>query len=70
MDSNHTFLAVISLDSALNNDGNYYPQVFWREYKYIDKKVIKHINYNFRDFSDSDESDEEQFFFNNALYFF
>ena len=28
MDSNHTCLAVISLDSALNKNGNYYPQVF------------------------------------------
>ena len=27
VDSNHTCLAVISLDSALNKDGNYYPQV-------------------------------------------
>ena len=25
VDSNHTFLAVISLDSALNKNGNYYP---------------------------------------------
>ena len=28
VDSNPTCLAVISLDSALNKDGNYYPQVF------------------------------------------
>ena len=28
VDSNHTVLAVISLDSDLNKDGNYYPQVF------------------------------------------
>ena len=28
VDSNHTCLAVISLDSALNKDRNYYPQVF------------------------------------------
>ena len=26
--SNHSCLAVISLDSALKNDDNYYPQVF------------------------------------------
>ena len=25
MDSNHTCLAIVSLDSALNKDGNYYP---------------------------------------------
>ena len=28
MDYNHTCLAVISLDSALKKDENYYPQVF------------------------------------------
>ena len=28
VDSNHTCLAVISLDSALKKDGNYYPQFF------------------------------------------
>ena len=28
VDSNHTFLEVISLDSALKKDENYYPQVF------------------------------------------
>ena len=27
-DSNHTYLAVISLDSALKKDENHYPQVF------------------------------------------
>ena len=33
VDSNHTFLAVISFYSALNKDGNYYPQVVLKEYK-------------------------------------
>ena len=28
LDSNHACLAVIGLDYALNNDDNYYPQVF------------------------------------------
>ena len=28
VDSNHTCLAVISLDSALKNDDNYYPKCF------------------------------------------
>ena len=37
-DSNHTCLAVISLDSALKKDENYYPQVFLKECKYIEKK--------------------------------
>ena len=59
VDSNHTCLAVISLDSALKKDENYYLQVFLKECKYIEKKVIRHNNSNLRDFSSSDESDEE-----------
>ena len=60
MDFNHTCLAVISLDSALNKDDNYYPEVFLNECKYIDKKVIRHINDNLSDFSySSGDSDEE-----------
>ena len=31
LDSNHTCLAVKSLNSALKKDGNYYPQVFLKE---------------------------------------
>ena len=38
VDSNHACLAVISLDSAFKKDGNYYPQVFLKEFKYIEKK--------------------------------
>ena len=38
VDSNHTCLAVISLDSALKKDENYYPQVFLKECKCIEKK--------------------------------
>ena len=59
VDSTHTCLAVISLDSALKKDENYYPQVFLKECKYIEKKVIRHINDNLSDFSSDDESDEE-----------
>ena len=59
MDSNHTYLAVIGLDTALKKDENYYPQVFLKECKYIEKKVITLINSNLSDFSPSDESDEE-----------
>ena len=58
VDSNHTCLAVISLDSALNKDGNYYPQAFLKEYKYTEKKVIRHINDNLSDFSSDDNSDD------------
>ena len=38
IDPNHTCLAAISLDSALNKDRNYYPQVFLKECKHIEKK--------------------------------
>ena len=40
MGSNHTCLAVISLDSAFKKDENYYPKVFLKECKCIEKKVI------------------------------
>ena len=59
MDSNHTCLAVISLDSALKRDENYHPQVFLKECKYIEKKVIRHINEILNDFSSDDESDKK-----------
>ena len=59
VDSNHTYLSVISLDSALKKDENYYQQVLLKECKYIEEKVIRHINDNLSDFSYSDESDEE-----------
>ena len=62
MYDNGTFLAVISLDSALKKDGNYYTQPFLKECKYIEKEVISHINDKMSDFSaddDSDDSDEE-----------
>ena len=50
-DSNHTCLAVISLDSALKKGDIYYPQVFLKEYKYIEEKVVRHIHDNLSDFS-------------------
>ena len=40
VDSNHTCLAVISLDSALKKDANYDPQVFFKECKYIEKNLM------------------------------
>ena len=63
VDSNYTCLAVISLDSALKEEGNYYPQEFLKDCIYIKKKVIIHINDNLNDFSSSDYSnysDEEE----------
>ena len=57
---NHACLAVTSLDSAPKRDDNYYPQVFLNECEYIEKKVVRNINDNLSDFSNSsDESDEE-----------
>ena len=38
VDSNHTSLEGISLDSALKKDESYYPHVFLKEYKYIEKE--------------------------------
>ena len=60
VNSNHTCLGVISLDSAINKDGNYYPQVVLKECKYIKKKVIRHIIDDLESFSDGyNDSDEE-----------
>ena len=54
-----TCLAVITLDSALKKDYNYYLKVFLKECKYIERKVVRHIHENSCDFSSSDESEEE-----------
>ena len=57
VDSNR--LVVMSSNSTLKKDGNYYPQVFLKECKYIEKNVIRHINDNLSDcFSDDDSSEE------------
>ena len=60
VDFNHTCLAVISLDSGLKKDENYYPQVLLKEGKYIEEKIIRHIIDDLESSSDdSDDSDEE-----------
>ena len=62
VDSNHTCLAVISLDSAVKKGKSYYPRVILKKCKYIEKKVIRYTNDNLSDFSffnESDDSDEE-----------
>ena len=41
--SNYTCLAVITIDSALKKDENYYPQVFLKECKYTEKEVIRQV---------------------------
>ena len=60
VDSYHTCLGVINLETTLKKDTNYYPQGFLKECKYTAKNVIRHINDNLSDFSsDDDESDKE-----------
>ena len=51
------------MDSACKKDDNYYPQVFLKECKYIEKKVVRYVHDNLSDFSSSGESDEEKIFF-------
>ena len=67
MDSNHTYLAVISLDSAPKKDENYYLQVFLKECKCIKEKVIRHITDDLENSSDSDESSVRLMIFKNGL---
>ena len=57
--SDHTSLAVMTIDSILKKDGNYYPQTYLKECKYVEKVLIKHIIEDLElPFADSDESDE------------
>ena len=37
VDPNRTYLAVITLDSAVKKNDKYYPQVFLKDCKYIEK---------------------------------
>ena len=60
VDSNNTCLAVITLDSALEKDVNFYLQVLLKECKYIEKKVVRHIHDNLSDFSSSDYPDDSK----------
>ena len=57
VDSNHACLAVISLYFTLR--GELLSTNVFKKCKYIEKNVIRHINYNLSDFSSPDESDEE-----------
>ena len=59
IDSNHTFLAVINLDSTIKKVENYFLQVFLKQCKDINKKLISHINDNLSDFPSSNFPDEE-----------
>ena len=59
VDSNHTCLAVINLDSALKKNDNYYLQVLLKKSKYIEIKVVRHIYDNLSYSSSSNEIGEE-----------
>ena len=51
---------MISLDFVLKKDESYYLQVFLKECKYTEKKVVRHVHDNLSDISySSDEFDEE-----------
>ena len=49
-DSDYTCLAVISVDSALKKDENYYLQAFLKECKYIVKEFFRHITEDIKSF--------------------
>ena len=40
---NLTCLAVITISSAFKKDKNYYPQVFLKECKYIEKEMMRYV---------------------------
>ena len=49
----------MTIDSILKKDGNYYPQAYLKECKYVEKVLIEHIIEDLElPFDDSDESDE------------
>ena len=50
----------MSLDSVLQKDGNYYLQVFLKECKYIQQKVVRHIHDKSSDFSSSFSGDFDE----------
>ena len=48
------------MNFTLKKGESYYIQVFLKECKYVEKKVVRHIQDNFSEFSySSDKSDEE-----------
>ena len=59
VDSNHTCLAVIILNSALKNMRIIIRKCFY-EFKNIENNVVRHINDNLSDFPSSCESNEEK----------
>ena len=69
VDSNHTRLVVISLNSSLKKNENYYAQVFLKECNYTEEKAARYINDNLSDFSFSGESDVEWNELKRVLFF-
>ena len=63
--SNYIYWSIILINSVLKKDESYYPQVFLKECKYIEKeeKVILYIINDLKIFPD--DSDKEKFAFNN-----
>ena len=59
--SNHTCLVLFILDFVVKKNESFYPQVFLKECKYIEKKIIRHNHDNLSVFSSSfsEKSDEE-----------
>ena len=59
IDSNYICVAVILIGFVLKKDENFYPQVFLKEYKYIEKdeKVIRCITDDLKFFSDNSSED-------------
>ena len=55
LDSNHTCLARIILDSSLKKNDNHCHQMFLKECKYIEKNVIRYIRDSLSDFTSDDE---------------
>ena len=48
---NHSWLSVISLNSALKDNENVYLQLFFEKCKYMEKIVVRHISDNLSKFS-------------------
>ena len=55
LDSNHTCLARIILDSSLKKNDNHCHQMFLKECKYTEKNVIRYIRDSLSDFTSDDE---------------
>ena len=49
------------MDSVINKDGNYCPEMFLiKDCRYIEEKIIRHINDNLSDISSFNKYDDEE----------